>query len=551
MLSRSIKYQLAILSLLFSVFVAAVLFQMYFAHKMQQEEILQMQRSHKIISEYLKLEEKERKIYQLLEKCVSDPGNSRQKGLTKETGSLIDKWFEDLKIWKKYLGKWKHKGNIQLKNTVFDEIFVENKRRQATAYRKALISVIENKPDDAMAILRIEGSFLPPVNKTVISILEGIEIQIRNDRAIMKRFYFTTALAVLAALIALLAVSVSIFRNITSKLNLLKDGAKRVSEGDFTRKIELRSPIEFSSLATSFNDMQKAIKARDRKIREDAEKIRKMNEILEKKVLDSSKKIIQQNEALKRKNEELEQILYAASHDLRTPLISIQGFSEELKMACGELVKLFSDNAPPEKEKVESIVNDEVKLALNYIINGSKRMEMLLEALLRISRMGHQSLQIRELDMKKLLSDVKMNLEFQLSETGSELIIDEKLENCEADENQFEQVFTNLISNAIKYREPSRPCEIKIYSKKDEDFTHYYVEDNGIGIPEDHLPRIFHAFYRVDDDFSEGDGIGLAIVNRALDLHNGKAKVSSEFGKGTTFTVSMPNNINKVAENGT
>jgi signal transduction histidine kinase len=276
-----------------------------------------------------------------------------------------------------------------------------------------------------------------------------------------------------------------------------------------------------------------------------------MNEILEKKVLDSSKKIIQQNEALKRKNEELEQILYAASHDLRTPLISIQGFSEELKMACGELVKLFSDNAPPEKEKVESIVNDEVKLALNYIINGSKRMEMLLEALLRISRMGHQSLQIRELDMKKLLSDVKMNLEFQLSETGSELIIDEKLENCEADENQFEQVFTNLISNAIKYREPSRPCEIKIYSKKDEDFTHYYVEDNGIGIPEDHLPRIFHAFYRVDDDFSEGDGIGLAIVNRALDLHNGKAKVSSEFGKGTTFTVSMPNNINKVAENGT
>lgn len=547
MLGRSIKYQLTILTLLFSIFVSAVLLQIYYTHKMQQDEILQMQRSHDVISGYLELEEEEKKIYQHLGSCIDNPAESIEKGLTVETDRIIAAWFEKLKEWKKNLGRWQEKSNISLKGSFFDEIFVENKKRQAEAYKNALILVKEGKPREAAAILRIESSFLPSVNQTILAILNGIRMQVQNDRELMRRYYFTTAFAVLIALVALVLVSVNIFRNITSRLAILKAGAGRISAGDYSGQIKLTSPVELADLAESFNEMQSAIMTRDSKIREDAEKIQKLNSILEQKVEDRNKTILQQNTALKRKNEELEQILYAASHDLRTPLISIQGFSEELKLSCESLVKEASSETGPAPERLDEIVNGEIKLALNYIITGSKRMESLLEALLRISRMGRESLQIKKLDMNELLLNVKMNIEYQLSETGTELVVG-SLDSCHADENQFLQVFTNLISNAIKYRDPSRKCVITVSSEKDSEFTRYSVADNGIGIEPEHLARVFHAFYRVDNEFSEGEGVGLAIVSRALDLHNGRAFASSEFGKGSTFTIEVPNDIKQIQE---
>ena len=547
MLGRSIKYQLTILTLLFSIFVSAVLLQIYYTHKMQQDEILQMQRSHDVISGYLELEEEENKIYQRLGSCADNPKESIEKGIVAETDKLIAAWFEKLKEWKKNLGRWQERSNISLQGSFFDEIFVENKKRQAEAYRNALILIKEGKPREASAILRIESSFLPPVNQTILSILNGIRIQIQNDRDLMRRYYFTTAFAVLVALVSLVLVSISIFRNITSRLAILKAGAGRISAGDYSETITLTAPVELAGLADSFNEMQSAIMTRDMKIREDAEKIQKLNSILEQKVEDRNKTILQQNTALKRKNEELEQILYAASHDLRTPLISIQGFSEELKLSCESLVKEASSPDGAAASRLDEIVNGEIKFALNYIINGSKRMESLLEALLRISRMGRESLQIKRLDMNELISNVKMNLEYQLNEAGAELAV-KKLQACYADENQFQQVFTNLISNAIKYRDPSRKCVITISSEADNEFTRYSVADNGIGIEPEHLARVFHAFYRVDDEFSEGEGVGLAIVSRALDLHNGRAYASSEYGKGSIFTIEVPNDIKQIQE---
>jgi len=546
MFGRSIKYQLTVLTLLFATFVSAVLLQMYYTHKMQQDEILQLQRSHDVISGYLEIEEDEKKIYQKLGGCAAEPRESMQKGLIEQTDKLIASWFERLKEWKKNLGRWQARSNIALHNSFFDEIFVENKKRQAEAYKNALILIKEGKSREASAILRIESSFLPPVNQTILSILNGIRAQIQNDRDLMRRYYFTTALAVLMALIFLVLVSVNIFRNITSRLAILKAGAGRISAGDYTGTISLSSPVELAGLADSFNEMQSAIMTRDMKIRDDAEKIQKLNAVLEQKVEERNKTILQQNTALRRKNEELEQILYAASHDLRTPLISIQGFSEELKLSCESLVREVSsaDNAAA-SSRLDEIVNGEIKLALNYIISGSKRMESLLEALLRISRMGRESLQIKHLDMNELIASVKINLEYQLNEAGAELVVG-KLQGCQADENQFQQVFTNLISNAIKYRDPSRKCMITISSEADKEYTRYYVADNGIGIQPEHLSRVFHAFYRVDDEFSEGEGVGLAIVSRALDLHNGRAYAQSEYEKGSTFTIEVPNDIKQI-----
>lgn len=542
MFIKSIKSQFVVLSLLFSVFVVAVLFQMYFTHKLQYDEIVHLQNSHKIVSDYLALEETERNIIDRIRICLDNKLNILQASEFDEMQKLVDNWYQDLQEWKRFLLKWEKESNIVLTSSVFDENFLENKKRQAEAYKKSISYFKEGKYKEAEHVTNIESYFLPSIQKTIITILDGIKVRVQDDRDYMQRFYFSTAFAILLALVALVMFSVSIFRNITKNLRHLEDGAMRISTGDFEQHIEITSPVEISSLANSFNEMQLAVKTRDRKIREDADEIQKLNEILEQKVVERNKTILQQNIALKRKNEELEQILYAASHDLRTPLISIQGFSEELKSACANLIKNMESDSADRNEKIKGIIDDDIVLALSYIISGSKRMELLLEALLRISRMGRESLQIKQLNMKEVLKNVTDNLGFQLNEADVELKID-KLDDCYADAAQMEQVFTNLIANAIKYRVKDRKCKIRIYSEHDSDFTRYYVSDNGIGIALEHQERIFHAFYRVDTEITEGDGVGLAIVNRAIDLLNGRVWVKSEISKGSTFAIELPNEV--------
>jgi len=288
--------------------------------------------------------------------------------------------------------------------------------------------------------------------------------------------------------------------------------------------------------------MQVAIDTRDKKITEDREEITKLNEILEKKVDDSGKTIVNQNKALKRKNAELEQILHAASHDLRTPLISIQGFSEELRTTCEILDAELSKEGEVNKDKLKQLFEEEVSLALNYIVNGSKRMEILLEGLLRISRMGRDSLQVAPINMTELTKAVTDTLSIQIEESKAKINVGDLLA-CKGDSSLVEQVITNLLTNAIKYREPSRECVIDIMSEELEDRIRYTVKDNGIGIGEDNISKVFNAFYRVDEETIEGDGVGLAIINRAVDLHNGKATVESVLGEGSSFSFEIPNNI--------
>jgi signal transduction histidine kinase len=538
MIGKSIKYQLTVIGLLFSIFVAVVLFQFFYTYNMQTEEISKLQESHKIISDYLYLAENERDIIDILRNSMS---NKKTIDLP-NTIVKINDLNEKLKTWHQEMEKWRNENKIPIEDSVFNSSFIKEKQRGFNGYEKAVKLCKGGKFQEANAILNIETAFLPSAQKSIISILNGIELQIQNNRELARRFYMGTVIAIVMALIALLFVSMGIFKNMTSSLKLLEEGAQRISNGDFSKRIKITSPVELSSLANSFNEMQAAIKNRDEKIREDADEIQKLNEILEQKVVDRNKTIMQQNVVLKRKNEELEQILYAASHDLRTPLISIQGFSEELKNACNILKEEVEKQEASDVAKIQEIIQEEIYLALNYIINGSKRMETLLEGLLRISRMGRESLQIVKIDMNELLENVSNGLTYQLNETETELKI-EKLNSCKGDTSLLEQVFTNFISNAIKYRSPDRKCKIKVYSKQSDGATSYFVEDNGIGIPPESVDRVFHAFFRVDDEICEGDGVGLAIVNRAVDLHSGRAWVESELGKGSIFAIEIPDNM--------
>jgi PAS domain S-box-containing protein len=246
-------------------------------------------------------------------------------------------------------------------------------------------------------------------------------------------------------------------------------------------------------------------------------------------------------QTLSLKNKELESILYVTSHDLRSPLVNIQGFSSELSRCCELIHSTLKDKikAGEVSEEVQTAFNKDVPEALGFILSSAKKMDSLLSGLLRLSRLGQAALDIERLDMNTMLADVTKNMEFQVKEAGAKVEL-ATLPACLGDSSQINQIFSNILDNALKYLDESRPGMIHICGKIENDQSIYCVEDNGVGIAPEHQNKIFEIFHRLEPDKKCGEGLGLTIVRRILDRHNGKIWVESESGKGSRFFVSLP-----------
>jgi PAS domain S-box-containing protein len=249
------------------------------------------------------------------------------------------------------------------------------------------------------------------------------------------------------------------------------------------------------------------------------------------------------NRELALKNKELESILYAASHDLRTPLVNIQGFSDELSRNCNILRTAFEKKEPvtsAEKKQVDSVLHQAIPEALGYISTSAKKIDSLISGLLRLSRLGREVMKIEPLDMNLMVSEIKKSMEYQIKEADTKLII-EHLPPCIGDASQINQVFSNLLDNAVKYLDKSRPGIIQVRGRTAGEHSIYCIEDNGAGIAPDHQEKIFEIFHRLQPANTEGgEGLGLTIVRRILDKHKGSVWVKSELGKGSRFFVSLP-----------
>ena len=244
---------------------------------------------------------------------------------------------------------------------------------------------------------------------------------------------------------------------------------------------------------------------------------------------------------LKDKNKELEQIVYVASHDLRSPLVNVQGFSRELEQALTKVCLVLRSNDVPTKikEELATFLDEDIPDALKYILTSISKMDSLLSGLLRLSRLGRAALSKKHLDMDKLISDIASAFEYQIKKTGITLQID-PLPSCCGDETQINQVISNLLDNALKYLDPTRPGNIRISGKAENGQVIYSIEDNGIGIAAEHQDKIYEIFHRLNPAGTPGEGLGLTIVRLILDRHSGKIWVASEPGKGSTFFVSLP-----------
>lgn len=245
-------------------------------------------------------------------------------------------------------------------------------------------------------------------------------------------------------------------------------------------------------------------------------------------------------QTLAEKNKELETIVYIASHDLRSPLVNIQGFSQELAHACDTLRKRLAtgETATGALADVQRLLVEEIPEALEFIQAGVVKIDTLLAGFLRYSRLGRAALKIEPMDVNALLSTIVQAMEFQVKRSGVDLQI-EKLPDCLGDATLINQVFTNLLENALKYLSPKRAGKITISGRVEKGRAIYSVRDNGVGIAPEHQGKIFEIFHRLNPRESEGEGLGLTITQRILERHNGKIWVESEPDQGAVFFVSL------------
>lgn len=251
--------------------------------------------------------------------------------------------------------------------------------------------------------------------------------------------------------------------------------------------------------------------------------------------------IKQAQQVISSKNRELEQLVYIASHDLRSPLVNVDGYGRELEFAIAELRKIMEtggDLRDSSNAHTATTLADMTD-ALYHIRNSTRQMDALLKGMLKLSRLGRSALNIVPLDMNSLVAEIVSTIGFAARKSEIELVI-EALPPCRGDALQVTQVFTNLIGNAVKYIDSTRPGRIVVSGREEAGRSVYCVEDNGIGIARQHQENIFQIFHRLNPGATEGDGLGLTIVKQALNMLDGEIFVESEPGKGSRFFVKLP-----------
>ncbi|WP_438750094.1 sensor histidine kinase [Pararhizobium sp. O133] len=265
-------------------------------------------------------------------------------------------------------------------------------------------------------------------------------------------------------------------------------------------------------------------------------------------------RIGQRTRHLERANRELQSYAYIVGHDLRAPLVNIMGFTSELERASA----IFADYVKkPEGERDALIekqageaVNVDIPEALGFIRSSMKRMDDLINEILRLARAGSRQLVAERLSLADLLSETVANLQHRLDETNARVEIAPDLPHISSDRLALQQIFGNLLDNAVKYAHATRPPVIRVTGAIAGDQVVIDVSDNGRGIAERDLERIFELFRRSGSQDRPGEGIGLAHVRALVRRLGGDVLVKSTLGEGTTFFVSLATDLRFVKDRG-
>ena len=247
---------------------------------------------------------------------------------------------------------------------------------------------------------------------------------------------------------------------------------------------------------------------------------------------------------LQRANDEIQRFAYIISHDLRAPLVNIMGFTAELEGATkllGDHVEQVHSRAPADvPESVLLAAREDLPEATEFIRSSAQKMDRLINAILRLAREGRRSLNPERLPMNALVKTVTDSLEHRLGERGATVKVQAHLPDIVNDRVAVEQLFSNLLENAVKYLDPERAGRIAVRGAQRGDRIVFEVVDNGRGIdPRDHQ-RIFDLFRRSGPQDQAGEGIGLAHARALAYRLGGTIACTSKLGEGATFSLNLP-----------
>ncbi len=241
--------------------------------------------------------------------------------------------------------------------------------------------------------------------------------------------------------------------------------------------------------------------------------------------------------------EELKNFAYIISHDLRAPLINLKGYSGELRIALEAISPVLDMGLPriseDKRAQVIAALTEDIPEALGFIDSSVSSMEGLTNAILRLSRLGRRELRFEAVSMHALTQDVIDSSAFQNSRTQTEVEVG-PLPDVVADRVCMEQILSNLISNAVKYRDPNRSALVRVTGETLHDEWVFRITDNGRGIRPADLPKIFDMFRRVGPQDVPGEGMGLAFVRTLVWRHGGRIWCESNAGGGCSFVFTIP-----------
>jgi light-regulated signal transduction histidine kinase (bacteriophytochrome) len=304
-----------------------------------------------------------------------------------------------------------------------------------------------------------------------------------------------------------------------------------LGRGNLEHRLSVKSHDELGILALTFNDMTEELAEQNKQLKEEKQKVldnirelEKYREHLEELVKERTGKLEESrteldvlNKQLQAANKELEAFAYSVSHDLRAPLRNIDGFSQIL-------LEDYSD-----------ILDKQGQHYLQRVRAGTQNMGQLIDDILSLSRSGRHHMDKKTINMDPIVREVCKSLENELKDRKVDFTVHE-CPPALADSHLVKIVFTNLLSNALKFTRIHENAKIEIGSMTEDGHTVFFIKDNGAGFDMKYADKLFVPFQRLHRaEEYEGSGIGLAIVQRIIHRHGGRIWAESEIDVGTTF----------------
>ena len=328
--------------------------------------------------------------------------------------------------------------------------------------------------------------------------------------------------------------------------------AMRTANADRTQVLASSVTIAGSALVIALAGLSIFLVRRSSRARDEAE------ENLRDSNLNLETTVDERTADLREANDEIQRFAYIVSHDLRSPLVNIMGFTSELEELRSDIFRRIAalariqsavppsaenatDTAEPELVGPDKQLSEDFTEALSFIKSSIAKMDRLISAILNLTREGRREFEPVRIDTKELIESIVTTVAHQVLEAQAKVQID-ALPNIVSDRLALEQIFSNLIDNALKYLKTGVPGEITVRGRTKLGFAIFEIADNGRGIdPKDHQ-RIFDLFRRAGTQDRPGQGIGLAHVRALVRRLGGTMSVASELHQGATFTITLPIN---------